>query len=1067
MMIEPKLTRLRVVLAAVVLSAVFAGSTAASSLAAPKLRVYLQPISTVTAGQRTIFAVAFQNVGDAPTSGTITFRDTVGPGLASLQPGAFQWQDSAEATAPPPGPQECATAGASMTCTWPGSLPAGAQFRGTLEAEVLPTATGSLTNTFSVSGGGTGGTVSSEQTMTVGPRGLLGFSELAAELLGDDEMPDLQAGSDPAEFTTRVHFDSYVSQFAGLQPLVVSNQHFRNVTVNLPPGLIGNPAANQTCTAAELTEATVHTQSFFTPDCPPDSQVGIAHLFLGGGSIFVGLYNMVAPPGAATELGFVIYGTPVLLDAYVRPVDHGISIVSRDTSTSLPVMTADITVWGVPADPSHDPYRGDCVLGAEYQGPNGESCPTQAPRRAFLRLPTSCPGSPPAFSATADSYENSETSGTFSSPALGGCEFVPFAPELAVEPTGTAANSPTGVSVRLALPQNDNPDGLAEADLKKAVVRLPLGMALNPSAADGLQACSDEQLGLGTERVAACPDASKVGTVLLHTPLLTEPIEGAIYVRSQNSGDPASGEMFRIAIELRNDQRGIDIKLPGQVAADPVTGQLTSTFDDAPQLPFSDITLSFKAGARAPLTTPASCGPQTTTADLYSWARPDVAVHRSMTFDVVSGADGTPCASPPAFNPGFDAGAASVQAGAFTPFLTTFTRGDTDQSMQRVSVKLPPGLSGSLSSVALCPEPQASLGTCGPESEIGTVTAGAGDGPTPFYVTGGRVYITKPYEGAPFGLSVVVPAKAGPFDLGTVVVRARVDVDPHTAQLTVTTDALPQVVGGVPVDLRLVNVTINRAKFTFNPTSCDAMSVDATITGNQGASAARSNHFQVTNCGALAFKPKFAVSTSGRTSRARGASLTAKLSYPNAPAGSQANIARVKVDLPRQLPSRLKTLQQACPAATFAGNPAGCPSGSVIGSAKASTPILPVPLTGPVYFVSNGGEAFPDLVVVLQGYGVTVDLIGSTFISKTGITSSTFKSVPDVPVNTFQLTLPEGPNSALAANGNLCKGKLKMPTAFVAQDGVEVRQSTKITTTGCPKAKKKPHVKKKPGKRSR
>jgi hypothetical protein len=767
---------------------------------------------------------------------------------------------------------------------------------------------------------------------------------------------------------------------------------------------------------------------------------------------------MVPPPGSATELGFIVYGTVVLLDAHVRPNDHGIDIVSRNVETSYAVTAVEITAWGVPAEKSHDPYRGTC-LESQYQGPNGLLCPTGAARKAFLRLPTSCSGQPLAFGADANSYENEShlIEASFTTPALVGCGVVPFAPSISVQPTGTAANSPTGVSVQVSLPQNSNPDGLAEADLKKAVVTLPEGMVINPSAADGLEACDDAHLNLDSNTPADCPDGSKVGTVLLHTPLIPTPIEGLIYIRSQNSSDPASGEMFRIAIELRDDAHGLDFKIPGQVSANPQTGRLTTTFDDNPQFPFNDISLHFKAGARAPLVTPASCEVQTTEADLYSWAQPGVPVHRASSFGLTSGPEGTPCVAQQGFSPGFDAGVSSVQAGGFTPFLATFSRKDADQSMQRVSVKMPQGLLGSLVGLPLCPEVQANAGACSSASEIGSVTAGAGAGPTPFYVTGGKVFMTGPYEGAPFGLSVVVPAKAGPFDLGLVVVRAKVEVDPHTAQLTVTTDPLPQIVGGVPVNLRLVNVTIDRPNFTYNPTSCDPTSVSGTMTGGQGATASLSNHFQVTNCGALGFKPKFTVSVSGKTSRANGASLDAKLSYPKNL--GQANIARVKVSLPKQLPSRLTTLQKACTAQTFEADPAACPAPSRIGTATATTPVLPVPLSGPVYFVSHGGEAFPDLVVALQGYGVTVDLVGTTFINKAGITSTTFKTIPDVPVGKFELKLPQGKYSALAANGNLCQTKLEMPTAFIAQDGTEIHQTTPITTTGCTKHKTKPHPK--------
>jgi hypothetical protein len=320
------------------------------------------------------------------------------------------------------------------------------------------------------------------------------------------------------------------------------------------------------------------------------------------------------------------------------------------------------------------------------------------------------------------------------------------------------------------------------------------------------------------------------------------------------------------------------------------------------------------------------------------------------------------------------------------------------------------------------------------------------------------IYLTGPYKGAPFGLSIVTPVLAGPFNLGTIVTRARIEVDPHTAAITVTTDPLPQVVAGVPTDLRSIDAVIDRPGFMFNPTNCDPQAFAGTATSAQGATAAISSPFGVGSCQSLKFAPKFSVSTSGKTSKANGASLTAKLSYPKAAQGTQANITRVKVDLPKQLPSRLTTLQKACTNAQFEANPAGCPAASKIGMATVTTSLLPVPLVGPAIFVSHGGEAFPSLTMVLQGDNVTVDLVGTTFISKAGITSTTFKTVPDVPFNTFTLILPEGKYSALAANGNLCTSKLAMPTAFLAQNGLKINQSTKIGVSGC-KAPKKAHKK--------
>jgi hypothetical protein len=298
------------------------------------------------------------------------------------------------------------------------------------------------------------------------------------------------------------------------------------------------------------------------------------------------------------------------------------------------------------------------------------------------------------------------------------------------------------------------------------------------------------------------------------------------------------------------------------------------------------------------------------------------------------------------------------------------------------------------------------------------------------------------------------PGQQPPCDC--IVVRAKIEVDPTTAALRITTDqagphAIPHLIDGIPVQIKKVNVLINRPGFTFNPTNCNPMSITGTIASDEGSSSPVSVPFQATNCAVLAFKPGFTVSTSGKTSRANGASLHVKLTYPKAPFGSQANIRSVKVDLPKQLPSRLTTLQKACTSTQFQANPAGCPAASIVGHAKAITPLIPVPLEGPAYFVSYGGAKFPELVVVLQGYGVTIDLHGETFISKAGITSSTFHMIPDAPVGTFELTLPQGKYSALAANGNLCKSKLTMPTAFTAQNGTTIHQSTPIGVTGCSK----------------
>jgi hypothetical protein len=482
---------------------------------------------------------------------------------------------------------------------------------------------------------------------------------------------------------------------------------------------------------------------------------------------------------------------------------------------------------------------------------------------------------------------------------------------------------------------------------------------------------------------------------------------------------------------------------------------LTVSFSNTPQLPFSDLKVQLKSGPRAPLVTPDACGTYTTKAVLTPWSG-GAPVTRESSFAITSGPGGSSCPSG-AFKPGFTAGLVNNQAGSYSPFSLTFSRADGEQQLGGVAVKLPPGLLGMLSKVTLCKEPAASLGTCGPESEIGHTLVGVGDGAEPFWVEGGKVYTTEGYGGGQYGLSVVVPAVAGPFNLGVVVVRAAIHVDPVTAQLTIVADALPSILDGIPLDIKTVNVLIDRPEFTFNPTSCRALSVDGTISSTTGASARVSSRFQSSNCAALPFAPKMTASTSGKPTRLGGASLRVKI-LGGSPA--DANIAKVKVELPKQLPSRLTTLQKACPSETFQANPAACPAASRVGTATATSPIIPVPLYGPAYFVSNGGQKFPELVIVLQGYGVTVDLHGETFISKTGITSSTFSTVPDVRVGSFELTLPQGPYSALAANGNLCKAKLRMPTTITGQNGTVLHKNIPIPATGC--ARHKAHKHRKP-----
>ncbi|MGH2852777.1 MAG: hypothetical protein ACRDLF_01100 [Solirubrobacteraceae bacterium] len=722
---------------------------------------------------------------------------------------------------------------------------------------------------------------------------------------------------------------------------------------------------------------------------------------------------------------------------------------SNIVTDGLEIVRQSITVWGVPADPSHNQQRGqECPFGV-CEGGNIAVSENPVP---FLVNPTQCTSEPvEAELANVESWEGEKAAAVKAKVGpFTGCDSLKFPPTIAVTPEEPQATLPTGYAVDLRVPQNEGAEGIATADLRDATIKMPAGVVLSPSAATGLVSCSEAQVGLGTEQPVECPNASKLGVVSLTTPALFHELKGFLYLGGPPSG-PIAKPPFTVYLTLAGE--GVLVKIKGTATPDSVTGQITTIFDKNPELPFSELKLQLTGGSRATVANPRVCGEYHAESTLTPWTAPfgEPATPGSFPFQI------TGC-QPPRFSPTFAAGTTSNQAGGYSTFRVTFSREDADEDLAGLTVTTPPGLSGNLSKVPLCEEPQAAQGTCPEASQIGEVTAGAGPGPEPVFIKGGRVYLTGPYEGAPFGLSIDVSEKAGPLDLGTgpcdcEVVRATVNVDPHTAQLTVSNGALPTMKDGIPFQVKSVDVDINRPEFTFNPTSCNPMAVNGTLTSTQGAVSQRAYHFQATNCAALAFSPALKVSTSGHTSRANGASLDAKLSFPTAPQGSEANIAKVKVELPKQLPSRLTTLQKACTAAVFEANPAHCPAASVVGIAKAVTPILPVPLQGPAIFVSHGGEAFPSLVVVLQGYGVTVDLVGTTFISKAGITSSTFKTVPDVPVGTFELYLPEGKHSALAAPGNLCKSKLTMPTEFLSQDNTLIRQSTKIAVTGCGKAK--------------
>jgi hypothetical protein len=1058
-------------------------SSAAAAMPWWHLNVVSAPAST-PGGEGTIIVEA-SNLGDVPIEGAedpVTIVDKLPPGVTAT---SFNPSGGGGAIGRNFVHLFMSCSGvATVTCSYPAPLLQYERLMIQIRVKIAP-GTGSGVNEISLSGGGAQSVTSHHRIPLDGasPYGLENY-ELTPEEEGG--APDTQAGSHPFQLTTTFTLNSikHPTKEAGgegeteVQPVALT----KDLRFNLPPGLIGNPTPVPQCSQYVFTQMMKG-----NGECPADTVVGVAAVtvvregFLspyGPLGLTEPLYNLEPSTGEPAKFGFrASEGGPVILDTAVRTGgNYGVVVTVANISELLGTIGSQVTFWGTPDDSRHDTARGVCLrenfnLNAPELG--SAACPGQEHGQPFLIQPTSCLG-PLKTSLEADSWTSP---GQFTAPeeytfqnsagepyGLDGCNRLNFEPSISLTPDGQQGSTPTGLTVGVHVPQEAslNAIGLADSTVKDTTVTLPVGVGLNPAGADGLQSCGLDQIALESAAEQTCPEAAKVGTLEIKSPLLPNPLVGAAYLAQQNANP--FGSLVALYLVARDPVSGVLIKLAGQVVPDPVTGQLVSTFKETPQLPFEDLKLHFFGGSRAPLGTPALCGTYTTTASIAPWSG-NAPVDSSSEFQVTSGPNGTPCSNPLPFAPTLTTGATNIQAGAFTPFTMTMSREDGNQNLKAIQLKMPPGLLGTLSNVKLCGEAQANAGTCGPESLIGHTIVSVGLGGNPFTVTGGQVFITGPYKGAPYGLSIVNPAKAGPFDLGSVVVRAKVEVDPITAALRITTDtdgpySIPQIIDGIPLQIKHVNVTIDRPDFTFNPTNCSKTAITGSLTSSEGASSALSVPFQVTNCATLGFKPLFKVSTNGKTSRAKGASLSVKLTYPKAAWGTQANIKSVKVDLPKQMPSELRTLQHACPNQVFEANPAACPSASRVGSATATTPIIPVGLSGPAYFVSYGGAKFPELVIVLSGYGVTVDLHGETFINPAGITSSTFRSIPDVPIGGFELNLPQGTFSALGANANLCKvkGGLKMPTVFVAQNGLVIHQSTPISVSNCAKAKAKAHA---------
>jgi hypothetical protein len=780
----------------------------------------------------------------------------------------------------------------------------------------------------------------------------------------------------------------------------------KRIRVDVPPGLAADPEAlSKECSK----------EAFERDRCPQESEVGETELTVFDGlsdlTVSGTVYELERPAGLPLDFGIdvdplkaVIQPVHLLLEGHV---DWEGDYHEYFEINNIPTV-AELTVGGLKVPLS--------VIKSKllFEGQKGGN---------FLTLPSVCSSTTTSY-LEVESYEGAVARTQTHTPVgVEGCSSVPFKPTVTVSPETSTADVPDGATAVVKVPQYTGADQINSSDVKDVHVSLPEGMTLNPSAAHGLEPCK----GL------PCPaGATKLGTVTIETDLPPKSLTGNVYL-GDPGGEPITGPPYTIYLEA-SSSLGVTVRLTGTITPNPSTGRLEVSVDDAPQLPFGELILTLDGGPRAPIANPLACGiaPVQTTFTPYTGA----ASASSATAFRTNG-----CPSP-AFSLGQSTQESSADAGAYTSFTFNLTRSDGFQYLSTLDTVLPPGLVGAIGSETLCGEPQAQTGECPSTSQIGNASVSAGAGSEP-YAFSGPVYLTGPYGGAPYGLSIPIEASAGPFDFGRVVTRATIGVDPYSGRV-IATSSLPTIVGGVPLRLKTLSVVVTRSDFLFNPTNCEALATNSLLTSTLTETQNLSSPFQVGDCTALPFKPALTASSSANASKMDGASLQVNLVQGT----HQANIRSVVTSLPKQLPARLTTLQKACAEATFAANPLSCPPLSTVGAVTVTTPVLPGVLSGQAYLVSHGGAAFPNLDLVLDDSGVRVILVGDTTI-KGGVTSESFASIPDVPISTFVLTLPLGSDSALAANGNLCAQPLSMPTVITAQNGAQVKQSTAISVIGC------------------
>jgi len=1037
--------------------------------------------------------LTFTNLGDAAIDGSgtpVTVVDRLPEGAMAV---------GVEATAPrfgfPPGvPLEQGNERITPDCVLKTADEVACTYKGkvtpyeALEVEVLTVLTGSppvagAPGEVTVSGGNAR-SVSVAQNINVSdepvPFGVEQFTAVAEEEGGEPVAPGLgaapatQAGSHPFQFTTTLQlnsgrvFPTHPPASFGARGAAVEQPALpRNLRFPLPAGLVGNASAMPQCPMQTF----LHPEGFINR-CPDSAVLGVSSVTVVEG-FFVGLFRLAVPVfnlppahGEPARFGLMAAGVPVVIDTSVDP-DHHYRITAEVSNVSqlAQFLSATTTFWGAPGDPRHDNARGwNCV----FYHPRGPcERPAKLDEPAFLRMPVQC-SSPLDFGLELEPWNvplGTEVAGaSYTGAPLSGCNQVPFDPSIESSPTSKLAENPSGLEFQLDMPNSNllNKDGIAEGQPKKVEVTLPDGMTINPSQAEGLGACSPAQYAqekFDSAPGAGCPESSKIGTVDISTPLLDEEAHGAVYVAEPH--DNPFDSLLALYMVAKIPDRGILVKQAGQVKLDPITGQITTTFDNLPQIPFESFKLHFFEGNRAPLVMPSQCGSYDIVTRFTPWhaADPDnplasEVITKTTPFSVDQG-----CPSgPPPFSPGFVAGTQNNAAGSYSPFTARLTRDDDEQEFSRFSLKLPQGVIGKLAGIPLCSDAaiaaaRARTGpnggqeeldspSCPSASQIGRTSVGAGVGSSLSYAPG-KIYLAGRYQGSKLSVVAITTAKVGPFDLGTVVIRQALKVDPETAEVSTdgsSSDPIPHILQGIVTHARDIRIYVDRKNFVLNPTTCERMSARATVVGsgvNVGAPGDDqpvdvSSPFQAADCASLGFKPKLKLTLSGGTKRSDTPRLRAVLRARK----GDANIGRAQVTLPRSEFLEQAHIRTVCTRVQFnagQGNGAECPKASIYGRAKAISPLLDEPLKGPVFLRSSDNE-LPDLVAALHSSKVDIDLDGR-IDSLNGRIRNTFESVPDAPVTKLVLEMQGGEKGLIVNSTNICRGKHRAIADFTGQNG--------------------------------